>query len=134
MGMIHSETKMAALYNTAEVFICPSRKETLPTTIAEALSCGVPCCGFSIGGIPDLIEHQQNGWLAEPYDAESLAEGIRWILDPRAEDGGRRMEIRDQQLRNDQLSANARIRAESMGSFRSVAQRHLSVYGNLAAD
>ena len=46
----------------------------------EALACGTPCVAFNIGGIPDMIEHQANGYLAQPFEVESLAKGIDWIL------------------------------------------------------
>ena len=47
----------------------------------EAMSCGVPCVGFDVGGIPEMIDHLQNGYVARYKDAASLAEGIAWTLD-----------------------------------------------------
>jgi glycosyltransferase involved in cell wall biosynthesis len=46
----------------------------------EAMACGVPCVGFKVGGIPEEIDHQRNGYVATYRDAEDLARGIRWIL------------------------------------------------------
>ena len=46
----------------------------------EAMACGVPCVGFRVGGIPEEIDHQQNGYVADYRSAEDLARGIRWIL------------------------------------------------------
>ena len=47
------------------------------------------CVGFRIGGIPDEIDHQVNGYLAEPFEIEDLARGIAWML----EDDQRRHEL-----------------------------------------
>jgi glycosyltransferase involved in cell wall biosynthesis len=60
-----------------DVFVCPSMQENLPNTIGEAMACGVPCAGFAVGGIPELIEPGRTGALARPFDAGELAAGIR---------------------------------------------------------
>jgi len=80
VGKLQDELSLAAIYSAADVFICPSREDNLPNTVAEALACGTPCAAFSVNGLPDMINHQVNGWLAQPFSAENLAEGIRWIL------------------------------------------------------
>ena len=54
--------------------------ENLPNTIAEAMSCGTPCVGFEVGGIPEMIDHLENGYVARYRDAADLAAGIRFVL------------------------------------------------------
>jgi len=80
----------------------------------EALACGTPCVAFDIGGMPDMIEHRRNGYLARPFDAEDLAEGVRWIL----EDDQRRKE----------LSSRARQKVLDEFAMPVVARRHLDLY------
>ena len=75
-----SEQKMPLLYNAADAFVTPSLQDNLPNTIAEAMSCGTPCIGFNIGGIPEMIDHTKNGYVARYKDAADLAEGIRFVL------------------------------------------------------
>jgi glycosyltransferase involved in cell wall biosynthesis len=75
-GTITGDTELAQLYAAMDVFVCPSLQENLPNTIGEAMACGVPCATFRVGGIPDLVEHGVNGYLAEPFDPEDLAQGI----------------------------------------------------------
>lgn len=76
VGNIAGDEEMAMLYAAMDVFVCPSMQENLPNTIGEAMACGVPCTAFAVGGIPDLIEHKRNGYLAAPFDAEDLGKGI----------------------------------------------------------
>ncbi len=74
------EQMMPALYNAADVFLTPSLQDNLPNTIAEAMSCGTPCVGFNVGGIPEMINHKENGYVARYRDAADLAEGILYVL------------------------------------------------------
>jgi glycosyltransferase involved in cell wall biosynthesis len=113
-GTIEDDDRLAALYAAADVFVAPSIQENLSNTVMEALACGTPCIAFDIGGMPDMIEHRRNGYLARPFDAADLAEGIRWILE-------------DDQRRNE-LSARARQKVLDEFAMPVVARRHLELY------
>ena len=80
LGPLLDELSMNLVYSAADAFIAPSREDNLPNTVLEALACGIPCLAFGIGGLPDVIMHKTNGYLAHPYDTNDLAEGIRWLL------------------------------------------------------
>lgn len=80
MGYVNDEATMAQLYQAVDVFVTPSLEENLPNTIMEAMACGTPCVGFRIGGIPEMIDHKQNGYVAAYRDAEDLAAGISFVL------------------------------------------------------
>ncbi|MBQ8454033.1 MAG: glycosyltransferase [Bacteroidaceae bacterium] len=75
-----SEEMMPKLYSAADAFVTPSLQDNLPNTIAEAMSCGTPCIGFNVGGIPEMIDHLTDGYVARYRDAADLAEGIRFVL------------------------------------------------------
>jgi glycosyltransferase involved in cell wall biosynthesis len=47
----------------------------------ESLACGTPVVAFDIGGNSDMVNHKANGYLATPFDATDLANGIQWVLD-----------------------------------------------------
>ena len=47
----------------------------------ESMACGVPSVGFKVGGIPEMIDHQQNGYVANYRDTEDLASGIHWVFE-----------------------------------------------------
>jgi len=80
LGYVNDEHRIVDVYNAVDVFVLPSLSENLPNTIMEAMACGVPCVGFRVGGIPEEIDHKQNGYVADYRSAEDLARGIRWIL------------------------------------------------------
>lgn len=46
----------------------------------EAMACGVPCVGFDTGGIPEMIDHGRNGYVARYRSAEDFARGIYTLL------------------------------------------------------
>jgi glycosyltransferase involved in cell wall biosynthesis len=80
LGKISDPGGMVEAYNAADVIVVPSLEDNLPNTIMEAMSCGTPAVGFATGGIPEMIDHQVNGYIALQGSAQSLAEGIEWIL------------------------------------------------------
>ena len=80
LGYVSDVRKIVAAYRAADLFVMPSLSENLPNTIMEAMACGVPCVGFNVGGIPEMIDHRKNGYVAAYKDAADLAEGMRWAL------------------------------------------------------
>ena len=44
------------------------------------MACGIPCVGFHTGGIPEMIDHLHNGYVARYKSPEDFADGINWIL------------------------------------------------------
>ena len=87
MGYLSDDQKIALLYSAVDTFVTSSLEENLPNTIMEAMACGTPCVGFQTGGIPEMIDHEQNGYVAHYQDAKDLAKGIQWVInhpDPEA--------------------------------------------------
>ena len=80
MGYLKDEYSTSLIYNAADIFIAPSVAEAFGYVVMEALSCGTPVVGFAVGGIPDMIRHKENGYLAKYKDAEDVAEGIKYCL------------------------------------------------------
>ncbi len=72
--------KIALAYAAADVFVTPSLQDNLPNTIAEAMTVGTPCVGFRVGGIPEMITHKVNGYVANAANSKDLAEGIKYVL------------------------------------------------------
>lgn len=80
LGYVSDEKKIVSIYNSADVFVLPSLEDNLPNTIMEAMACGVPCVAFNTGGIPEMIDHMRNGYVAEYKNADDLSRGIFWTL------------------------------------------------------
>jgi glycosyltransferase involved in cell wall biosynthesis len=80
LGKLLSTPQLVQAYNAADVFVLPSLEDNLPNTVMEALACGTPVVAFDTGGLPEMINHGQNGYLARYQSAEDLAEGIYQIL------------------------------------------------------
>ncbi len=117
MGYISDPMTMAELYNVCDVFVCPSIIENLPYTCLESICCGTPAVAFATGGIPDVIEHRYNGYLAKPFDIDDLANGILYVLENRIS-----------------LSQNALIKAAKDFDCRTLIQKHIEVYESLLAN
>ncbi|MCR4665182.1 MAG: glycosyltransferase [Paludibacteraceae bacterium] len=87
LGYVNDEHLKTLIYSAADVFVTPSLAENLPNMIMEAMACGTPCVGFQIGGIPEMIDHNVNGYVARHKDAADFAEGINRVLASRDEWG-----------------------------------------------
>lgn len=81
LGYVSEEKQIVNVYNAVDAFVLPSLEDNLPNTIMESMACGVPCVGFKVGGIPEMIDHEKNGYVANYRDAADLAEGIHWVMD-----------------------------------------------------
>ncbi|HEB87031.1 MAG TPA: glycosyltransferase [Gammaproteobacteria bacterium] len=81
LGRLNDEISMALVYAAADVFVAPSLEDNLPNTVLESLACGTPVVAFNIGGMPDMVSHEKNGFLARGFDTDELAAGLQWILD-----------------------------------------------------
>jgi L-malate glycosyltransferase len=75
-----SEEDMIKEYLNAHVFICPSIIENSPNSLGEAQILGVPIIASYVGGIPDMIIHEETGLLYRFEEIEMLAENIRRVF------------------------------------------------------
>lgn len=80
-GFIYDDRAMSLCYNAMDVFVVPSVADNLPSTVLESLASGTPVVGFKTGGIPEMIEHKSNGYLANYKDFNDLANGIQFVIE-----------------------------------------------------
>jgi glycosyltransferase involved in cell wall biosynthesis len=64
------------IYASFDVFLMTSLTEGMPNTLLEAMAMGVPSVSTLVGGVPELIEHGKEGFLAPVGDAEGLATAV----------------------------------------------------------
>lgn len=113
LGYQSDPHRIAQIYAAADVFVLPSLSENLPNTIMEAMACGIPSVGFNIGGIPEMVEHKRNGYIARVRDAKDLADGITYCISP------------DNKA---MLSTACTNKVEKMYSQKAVAERFMDIY------
>ncbi len=116
LGHLSDPERIATAYSAASVFVIPSLEENLPNTIMEAMACGTPAVGFAVGGIPEMVDHRANGYVAEYRSAESLAAGVRWVLE---------------QNNDGALSAKARQKVLASYAEEMVAAQYEALYRSL---
>ena len=105
---------MALLYSAVDVVIVPSTQEAFGQMASEAFACGVPVVAFSATGLLDIVDHQENGYLAQPYAPDDLANGIQWVLDDPA--------------RYTQLSQHAHQKALTAFDIHHIAEQYHTLY------
>jgi glycosyltransferase involved in cell wall biosynthesis len=79
----------------------------------EAMACSRAVVAFKTGGIPEMIAHQETGWLSDTGYEQGLTEGIAWLYE---------------QKDTNVAGLAARIRAEALYSPRIVAEQYLKIY------
>jgi len=130
MGYINDDDVKSCLYSAVDVFVLPSRADNLPNMAVESIACGTPVVAFNVGGIPDIVEHKQNGYLAVPFDCQDLARGINWVLNSRDKHPASNSEQCGADISYPQLSHNSRTKAERSFSPQTVAKQYIDVYLN----
>jgi len=118
LGHLHDDLSLAVVYSAADVMVVPSFQEAFGQTASESLACGTPVVAFNATGLKDIVDHQFNGYLAKPYEAEDLAKGIAWML--------------ENPDRYQKLSHCAHEKAEKEFTLEIQANRYLNLYESLA--
>lgn len=117
MNFVSSTEKLVKLYNAADAFVLPSLQDNLPNTVVESLACGTPVVGFRNCGIPEMVVHGKTGYLAEPKNSLSLANGIyaTMFFDP------------------DKKRGEVVQHAKDLFGEHATAQKYIDVYNNAIA-
>ena len=82
----------------------------------ESLACGTPVVSFTTGGIPDMVKHLENGYLAQYKNSDDFMEGIQWVYE---------------HPDKEKLNANARETVLNNFSETVVARQYIEVYQQL---
>lgn len=117
LGVATNPRLLSLVYSATDAFLMLSQQDNLPNTVLEAMACGTPVAAFSVGGVPDMVQHGYNGLLCPHGDADGLAALLKQHFnDPAC-------------FR--QMGANARQRIEQEFSLRLQAQRYTDLYHEL---
>jgi len=112
-GNITDPEDLVLLYSSADLLVSPSISENFSNVILESLSCNTAVVAFDIGGNSDLIDHQKNGYLAEPFNISSLTEGINYVLN------------------NPNTVASMREKVLAHFSESTIVNKHIVLYNNM---
>ena len=118
-GRVSTE-QLVKLYNQAMMVVSPSLYEGFGLPAAEAMSGGEPVIATTGGAFPEVIDHQETGWLVPPGNAEALADAIRMFAD-------------DEELRA-RLGRAGRESILKRFSWRKAAEETLAVYEQMLAE
>lgn len=113
LGQLPRE-QLVEWYQRSSVCVVPSLCENHPYVVLEAMACGRPVIATRVGGIPEIVQHEQNGLLVEAGSVSGLAEAILRL----SSDGNMR----------DTLGANARKTMEARYAPERVVGESVSLY------
>jgi glycosyltransferase involved in cell wall biosynthesis len=74
--LIPTTPEIQQWYGIADLLACPSRVESLPRVVVEAMAWELPVLATNVFGIPELIRDGVDGWLCEPGDTAVLAAAL----------------------------------------------------------
>ncbi len=113
-----SDQDVEALLPQLDLFLLPSEQESFGLAALEAMSCGVPVIATNVGGLPELIEPGESGYLFPLRDVEAMAhQAIKLLSDP---------------AQKAKLKAGARKRAEQF-SEQTIVDAYESLYRRVLA-
>lgn len=115
LGYIKDRNKISEVYNIADIFCISSLDDNFPTTVLEALACGVPVVGFHVGGIPEQVT-EDCGIIVKPKDTEALGRALEKLLN-------------DDELRR-KFSENCRKRVLQNYTIKKFTDSYIEVYNN----
>lgn len=81
VGFVNGREKLAMLYSASDVYVTTSLEDSFNQTVAECMACGTPVVAFNNGGIADIIDHKQNGYLAKIKDTKDWVSGVKYVLE-----------------------------------------------------
>ena len=116
MGRLYDDVTLRILYSSADVMVVPSLQEAFGQTASEAMACGTPVVAFGSTGLLDIVDHEDNGYLAKPFDIGDLAYGIDWIL---------------QNKNLDSIKESALNKIRENFDYKVVAPKYIELYRNI---
>lgn len=118
LGGFVEPASLAAYYESARLFVLPSRSESFPLSVLEAMSMGIPVVVSRVGAMEELVEENRCGLVVNPSDPKDLKEKILLLMgDPKLAQ---------------ELGANGREAVLSKYAWNAIAQSHRSLYRTLS--
>lgn len=115
-GMIDRD-KLRQVFARASALVLPSLEDNCPMSVLEAMAAGLPVIASAVGGVPELIRHEETGLLIDPRSSTSINTNLqRILLNPAFASA---------------LADAAKKEAETRFHPRPIAEAHLNTYREL---
>ncbi len=69
------------LLGAMDLFVLPSHSEGVSLAVLEAMAAGLPVIVSAVGGLPEIVRHEETGLLIPPKDSEALAQSLARVLE-----------------------------------------------------
>lgn len=115
-GYIGDSAKLARAYASSDLLLFCSQAENMPLTILETMACGLPALAFSVGGVPEIIKQNETGMVVPLGDVKALSGALDYMLTSGV------LPL---------WGHNARLRAETLYSYKQLLNAHLGLYEKL---
>lgn len=83
-SLLGPQDDVAARLSAADIFVLPSRTESMPNALLEAMAAGLPVVASAVGGIPEVIDEGRTGLLYRDNDPRSLADCLSQLMNDAA--------------------------------------------------
>lgn len=102
--------------NNLKLLVVPSYTESIPIVALEAMACGTPVLATPVGGVPDVIEDGENGFILKDNSPQCIADAVVKVLEhPRLEE----------------IARAARASVESGFTYQAATERYRTILNNL---
>jgi glycosyltransferase involved in cell wall biosynthesis len=106
------------VFSRASLLVLPSLEDNCPMSVLEAMAAGLPVIASAVGGVPELIRHEETGLLIDSRSSSSIITNLqRILLNPAFASG---------------LAGAAKKEAQTRFLPRSIADAHINIYRELA--
>jgi glycosyltransferase involved in cell wall biosynthesis len=80
LSLIPATPRVELFFGALDIFALSSRSEGMPLTLLEAMAAGLPVVATRVGGIPEVIEHGETGYLVPAGSPPMLAEQLSGLI------------------------------------------------------
>lgn len=80
--IVDESPRVQFFYAAIDILVVPSLAEGLPFVVLEGMATGIPVVASSVGGIPEIIQSTENGFLFDPHRPHSAVKSILELMTP----------------------------------------------------
>jgi len=112
---IDNQELLAKYYSAADFLLHSSIADNFPLVVLEAMSCGLPVVAFEVGGVPEVVTHLENGYIAKYKDISDLIKGVDYVIN-----------LSDGEL--DKISERSSYKIKNSYSVETMLENYFSLY------